>query len=292
MTDMVAYADVIPNAGETLVGNSFVMGFGGKGANQAVMAKSMGAQVSMVNSVGTDLFGDSTLKNFQDQGISTEFVSRAPGSSGIAPIWVDKNGNNRIIIIPGANNLMTPQQAQVAVESLKNIDILIGQLEIPQEVTAAAFEIGKKKGITTILNPAPYVKLSPELLQYTDWLIPNESEFTQIHPQNKNPNEESIKELSQLIGTKLIVTLGEAGAGYIDPTGQYKQIAAPKVSAIDTTGAGDAFVGAFAYGLAVGFNEEKAIKLACICASDSVTRKGTQSSYPSEVQTKAILESL
>ena len=98
--------------------------------------------------------------------------------------------------------------------------------------------------------------------------------------------------LTGSLNTKLIVTLGEAGAGYIDPTGQYKQIAAPKVSAIDTTGAGDAFIGAFAYGLAVGFNEEKAIKLACICASDSVTRKGTQSSYPNKVQTKAILESL
>jgi ribokinase len=292
MTDMITYVDNVPQKGETVVGNTFIMGFGGKGANQAVMAKRLGAAVSMVNSVGDDLFGKSTLENFKKEGISTQFISTVSGASGVAPIWVDGTGDNRIIIIPGANSLMQPEQATHAVEELSDATVIVGQLEIPQAVTAAAFKAAKAHGMTTILNPAPYAPLERELLSYTDWLIPNESEFAQLHPAHKPPTEESITELSQGLGVRLLVTLGKDGLGYVDAQGEFSVIPAPSVSAIDTTGAGDAFIGAFAFGMAMAYPEETAMRLAIECASDSVTRRGTQTSYPDHSRSQEIIKNI
>ncbi len=293
MTDMVTYAKKIPHRGETLVADSFVMGFGGKGANQAVMAKRFDAKVSMVNTLGEDVFGDSTLKNFQSQGINTDFIRRAPGASGVAPIWVEPDGSNRILIVPGANFLMTEEQAQSAIEGLQGISVVVGQLEIPQNVTAAAFKAARKLGIPTILNPAPYAPISAELLEYSDWIMPNETEFAAMHPEGLAPtSDEIISEFSKRIKTNFAVTLGEAGAAFTTDEGAVIRVSAPKVDAIDTTGAGDALVGAFSVGLALGLSHEKALKLGCLCASDSVTRLGTQSSYPSTERVNEILSAL
>jgi ribokinase len=289
MTDMIAYVDKVPEAGQTLVGNSFALGFGGKGANQAVMARRFGADVSMINSVGSDLFAKSTLENFEKEGISTKFIRTEPGSSGIAPIWVDSEGNNRIIIIPGANNLMDPKQGEAALANLPDEGVIVGQFEIPQEVTAAAFKAAKKKNMITILNPAPFAPINPELIKYSDYLIPNESEFAALDSANRQPDSESVKAVGSALGCKLIVTLGEKGVGYIDGDGEYKIIAAAKVNAIDTTGAGDAFIGAFAFALANKWSETDALKLACQSASQSVTKKGTQTSYPTKEEAQIIL---
>ena len=291
MIDMVTYSKVIPNAGETVIGDNFITGFGGKGANQATMARRFEVQVSMVNTLGDDVFGETTLENFQKQGINTDFIRRSPGPSGVAPIWVEPSGTNRIICVPGANNAMTEEQAQSAVEGLSNISVVIGQLEIPQNVTAAAFKTARAKGITTILNPAPYAPISAELLSYADWIIPNETEFAGMHPEGKQPtSDEIIKDLASQLKCRFAVTLGEAGAAFTTPQGEVIRVSAPKVNAIDTTGAGDAFVGAFAVGLALGLPDAKAVELGCLCASDSVTRLGTQSSYPSNSQAKALLQ--
>lgn len=291
MIDMVTYSKVIPNAGETVIGDNFITGFGGKGANQATMARRFEVQVSMVNTLGDDVFGETTLQNFQKQGINTDFVRRASGPSGVAPIWVEPNGTNRIICVPGANNEMTEKQAQSAVETLKNISVVVGELEIPQNVTAAAFKTARSKSITTILNPAPYAPISDELLKYADWVIPNETEFAGMHPEGKLPtSDEIILDLASQLNCRFAVTLGEAGAAYTTPEGKVVRVAAPKVNAIDTTGAGDAFVGAFSVGLALGLGDTKAVQLGCLCASDSVTRLGTQSSYPTIEQAKALLE--
>ena len=293
MMDMITYIDKVPESGETLIGDSFALGFGGKGANQSVMASRMGANVFMVNTLGDDLFGDSTLKNFQDQGIDTSFIERTKGASGVAPIWVEKDGSNRIICVPGSNNLMTAEQAVRAIESIADIDIVIGQLEIPQEVTAAAFRAAQKKGITTILNPAPFAPLSAELLTASDWIAPNEHEFAAMDPQKRSPDsDEIIGDLARLLGKRILVTLGELGAAFTGATGQIVRIPSPKVNAIDTTGAGDSFVGAFAYGLASGMPEELAVKLGCACASKSVTRRGTQSSYSSKEEAQAIIQAV
>jgi ribokinase len=293
MIDMVAYTKRVPAAGETIFGESFVTGFGGKGANQAVMAKRFGGSVSMVNTLGDDVFGDSVLKNFQEQGVDTTYIARTAGASGVAPIWVEEDGTNRIIVIPGANNAMTPEQAQSALEGLKSYQIVIGQLEVPQAVTAEAFKTAHRYGAITILNPAPFAEISPELLAESDWVIPNETEFAGMHPQGLEPtSDEIILELAATLKTRFAVTLGEKGAALTTLDGRVIRVSAPKVTAIDSTGAGDAFVGSFGYALSIGLPEEQALALGCACASDSVTRLGTQSSYPTPAQAAAILATI
>jgi len=290
MIDMIAYSQKIPQAGETVIGDSFSLGFGGKGANQAVMASRMGSKVFMVNTLGDDVFGDTTVKNFQEQGIDTTYLSRVAGASGVAPIWVEPNGTNRIICVPGANNSMTTTQAEDALKSIGKVDVVIGQLEIPQEVTIAAFRQAHDLGAQTILNPAPFAPLSKELIELSDWIIPNETEFKGINPAQKFPDsDDEIASVARTLGCNLVVTLGEKGAAYTDSQGSIRYVSAPAVKAIDTTGAGDAFVGAFASGIAAGMDIERSIKLGCACASDSVTRRGTQSSYPTLAQAEVIL---
>lgn len=293
MIDMIAYSQKIPSAGETVIGDSFSLGFGGKGANQAVMASRLGAKVSMVNTLGDDVFGDTTIQNFNEQGVDTTFIARVSGASGVAPIWVEPSGTNRIICVPGANNAMTTQQAEQAISALPNAKVVIGQLEIPQEVTSAAFRKAREMGITTILNPAPFAPLSSELISLCDWIIPNETEFAGLNPDGKQPDDEfEISKVAKILGCNFVVTLGEKGAAYTDKNGKVIYVSAPKVNAIDSTGAGDSFVGAFAFGLASGFEVDKSVRLGCACASDSVTKKGTQSSYPSKAEAAGLLKNL
>ena len=172
--DLVAYSTRMPGPGETVIGERFELGFGGKGANQAVMARLLGADVAMVNSLGDDVFGDMTMRNFERLGIDTTYLARVPGSSGVAPIWVEPDGTNRIIVISGANDALTPDDAAAAIDTLDRVDIVLGQLEIPQAATAAAFNAAVARGAVTILNPAPAAALDLLLLAATDWLIPNE----------------------------------------------------------------------------------------------------------------------
>ena len=294
MIDMIAYSKKVPGPGETVIGDSFSLGFGGKGANQAVMASRMGAKVYMVNTLGDDVFGDTTLNNFKEQGIDTTYVARVSGASGVAPIWVEPNGTNRIICVPGANNSMTAAQAESAISALSKAKVVIGQLEIPQAVTIAAFRKAREFGITTILNPAPFAPLSDELVAMSDWIIPNETEFAGLNPDGNLPeNDEEILKVAKALGCRFVVTLGEKGAAYTDKDhSKVVRVSAPKVNAIDTTGAGDSFVGSFAFGLATGFEIEKAVKLGCACASDSVTKLGTQSSYPSKAAAASLLKSI
>jgi ribokinase len=293
MIDMITYAQRAPRAGETLIGDRFVTGFGGKGANQAVAARRFGARVAMVNCLGDDTFGDMTLANFVEQGISTDHIWRTRGSSGVAPIWVEADGTNRIICVPGANDALTPEQANAAVESLTDLDVVIGQFEIPQEVTLAAFRAARRRGITTILNPAPAAPMRAELLEVTDWLIPNESEFMAAHPAGVAPqDDDSILQAADAIEARLLVTLGSQGAALVTSTGQVVRVAAPAVEAMDSTGAGDCFVGTFAFGLASGLSEQVAVELACRAASLSVQRAGTQSSFPTVDEAVQLLSSV
>jgi len=150
MVDLVAYVERAPAAGETVMGDDFRIGFGGKGANQAVMARLLGAKVAMVNAVGDDVFGGMTVGNFVELGIDVTHVRRAPGASGVAPIWVEPDGTNRIIVFPGANGAMVPADAVAALEALAPLDVVIGQLEIPQAVTAAAFAASRLLGAVTV----------------------------------------------------------------------------------------------------------------------------------------------
>ena len=281
MIDLTAYAKVIPAPGQTLEGNLFTTGFGGKGANQAVIAAHCGAQVHFVGKLGNDLFGNSIAENFKKLGIGSQFLERSDTPNGVAHIWVDANGENRIVIIPGANHEIEVKKAVQAIESIPDLAVVVAQCEIKQEVTLAAFTAAKKRGCVTILNPAPYQPLSSELLEVTDWIIPNETEFKELHGQAPS-NDEVLKSFRP--GRNSIVTLGSEGAVLIASNGNLTRVSAPKVSAVDTTGAGDAFVGVFAFGLASGKSPEDAMKLGIKVATMSVTRKGAQSSYPSQAE--------
>jgi ribokinase len=289
--DLVAYSSRIPGPGETVIGDRFVMGFGGKGANQAVMAARLGAAVWMVGRVGDDTYGEMTLDNFERQGVATNHVARVPGSSGVAPIWVEPDGTNRIIVISGANDALTPDDAAAAIDTLDRVDVVLGQLEIPQTATAAAFNAAVARGAVTILNPAPAAALDLLLLAATDWLIPNEVEFAALSG-GEPPTDASMLAVAARIGRRLVVTLGAAGAALVTTDGGVERVAADPVEALDTTGAGDAFVGAFGYGLAAGLSELEAVRLGVRCASDSVTRPGTQSSFPDPVRSQELLRSI
>ena len=286
--DLITYTERAPEAGETLVADRFQMGFGGKGANQAVMASLLGAQVSMVNNLGSDSYGDMTLENFAEFAIDTSHVQRVPGSSGVAPIWVEADGTNRILIVPGANATMTAAQATAALEDVSRPDVVMGQFEIPQEVTAAGFATGRQRGATTILNPAPAAPISADLLATTDWIIPNEIEFETMF--GEEPTDDAIRSVAGRNGTRVVVTLGSAGVALLTGNGEIVRVPAPQVTAIDTTGAGDAFVGGFAYGIAAGWEPTKAARLGVAIAADSVTREGTQTSFPRREQCRAMIE--
>jgi ribokinase len=277
--DLVAYASRIPGPGETIVGDRFAMGFGGKGANQAVMAARLGATVSMIGALGEDPYGDMTARNFGQQGVDAALVQRLPGSSGVAPIWVEPDGTNRIIVVPGANDLVDPVAAAAAIRGLPSVDVVLGQLEIPQAATLAAFLAARERGAATVLNPAPAARLAPELIAATDWLIPNEHELQALPGRPPAGDDESLEAAARLVRGGLVVTLGAAGA-VVAWGGGLSRLPAPATEAIDTTGAGDAFVGAFAVGLASGFSPLDAARLGIACASDSVRRPGTQASFP------------
>jgi len=243
----------------------------------------------MVNCVGDDSYGTMTRDNLASFGIDITDVHIASGASGVAPIWVEPDGTNRIIIIPGANHLLTATQAAGAVERVAAPAVVVGQFEIPQEVTTAAFEAGRQRGAVTILNPAPGAAVAPALLAACDWVIPNQVELGQLIPGATAENDAALLAAAGRLGCGLVVTLGEAGAAMVDG-GTVHHLPAPLVEAVDTTGAGDAFVGAFAFALAAGWDALAAMRLGILCAADSVTRPGTQTSFPRGDRIQALLE--
>jgi ribokinase len=284
MIDQISYVTRMPDRGETVVGDRFEQGFGGKGANQAVMARLMGAEVAMVNALGDDGYGEQTLANFGRYGIDTTHVRRVPGARGVAPSWVEPEGRNRLIIVAGANAGLTPAHGVAAVVAQERIDAVIGQFEIDQAVTTAAFGAARERGAVTILNPAPAAAVSADLAAVTDWIIPNETEFAIIARAAGLPDDvedpDTLVRFAAELGVRLLVTLGERGAALVGEDGAVHRVPTPRIEAADTTGAGDAFVGAFAFGLASGWDEIAAVRLGCAVAADSVLRPGTQSSFP------------
>jgi ribokinase len=297
MIDMVAYLARVPARGETLFGTSFVQGFGGKGANQAVMASRLGATVEMVNCLGEDTFGDLTLENLRREGIGVGHITRSTGTAtGVAFIWVEPNGDNRIVVVPGANDSLTREQAHAAVSGADRVDLVLGQLEVPQLGTAAGFTAARERGAITVLNPAPAAPLDSTLLAVTDWLTPNEVEFLAVAAacgvESSSVDDATIAAVAAHTGLRLAVTLGERGAAICDDKKDVVRIPAPAVDAVDTTGAGDAFVAAFCYGLATGAGAPQAAALGCACASSSVTRHGTQTSFPVRREAAGLLRRL
>jgi ribokinase len=282
-TDLTAYVDRIPEGGETIHGDLFTTGFGGKGANQAVAAKRAGADVALIAGLGADIFGENTKAHLQVEGIDTSGIFYGKQPSGVAHIWVDSKGENRIIIIPGANLELNREFIESAVLKISNLSIVIAQCELPQEFTITAFKSAKVKNAITILNPAPAVELSPELIELSDWIIPNQIEFNSL--ATEVPDGNLVKQIKNFYPDKnLLVTLGSDGAILRTKNGEIMKATAPITEVIDTTGAGDAFVGAFAAALNAGREMQIALEFAINFASNSVGKKGAQSSYPTDLK--------
>lgn len=288
--DLISKVPRLPKLGETMVGHSFHLGFGGKGANQAVMAAKLGARVTMVTKLGKDVFGDDTLRNYKAHGIDTTFVMFDPDhASGVAPIFVDDHAQNFIVIIPGANNALTPTDVRSAMQAILSANVLVCQLEIPVETTLEAFRIAKSGNVRTILNPAPAAPLPDELLQLTDLCMPNETEtemLTGASVQNLADAEiAACKLLDRGIGT-VVLTLAERGALVVDQNSA-EYVPSLKVDAVDPTGAGDSFIGSLATLLGEGLPLRDAVKRANAIAALSVTRIGTQVSFPNRAEAEA-----
>jgi ribokinase len=253
------------------------------------MARLLGADVSFIGALGDDNYATMTLENFARLGVDATGVMRVGGSSGMAPIWVEADGTNRIIVVPGANDLVTADHAAASMNAVPRVDVVVGQLEIPQAVTAAGFRAARARGAVTLLNPAPAASISADLLAVTDWLVPNEVEFGALSGTPGDPSDGAMVEFATRTGTRLVVTLGARGAALVGGDRSVTRVPAVPVTPLDTTGAGDAFVGTFAVGLALGLQELGAVRLAIACASDSVLRPGTQASFPDAARCAALL---
>ncbi len=285
MVDLISYINKMPKEGETLEAPDFEMGCGGKGANQAVAAAKMGSKVMMVTKVGDDLFADNTIQNLERYGIDTEFTNKVPGkSSGVAPIFVDPDSKNRILIIKGANEHLLPEVVDEAAEKLKTCSLIVLQLEIPLETVYRAIDFGNEHGIPVILNPAPATKkLDFNYVCKCDFFIPNETELEILTGMPVSTIEQIEAAAASLIdeGVKnVIVTMGSRGVMWVTKN-DTRIIDSFKVDAIDTTGAGDAFIGCFAHFYVQNGDIMKSIKMATAFAALSVTKRGTQNSYPS-----------
>lgn len=287
--DLVTRAPRLPRGGETLIGHSFATVSGGKGANQAVAAARLGAKVSMVGCVGNDAYGVQLREALLAEQIDCQAVSVVEDSSGVALIVVDDNSQNAIVIVAGANGSMTPAVIDRFDAVLQAADVIICQLEIPDATVGHALKRGRELGKTVILNPAPASHPLPaDWFAAIDYLIPNESEAAALSGLPVDSLETAEKAAAHLIALgagKVIITLGAQGSLFANGMG-YQHFPAPKVKAVDTTAAGDTFVGGFAAALAAGKTEAEAIRFGQIAAALSVTRAGAQPSIPttSDVQ--------
>ncbi len=281
-TDMVVKAKKLPLPGETILGGTFLMNAGGKGANQAVAAARLGGRVTLVAKVGNDIFGKQTINGLQQERIDTRFVfidNETP--SGTALIMVNEEGENCIAVAPGANANLLPADI-LTVQDIAEAEIILMQLEIPMETIAAVVKIARRNNQKVILNPAPAQKLDDELMSGLFLITPNETEAS-ILTGIKVIDEATAAEAAAVFLKKgvqhVIITLGKQGAYFQSETLKLK-VVAPPVTAKDTTAAGDTFNGAITVAITEKMNWEQTIKFAVEAASISVTRMGAQSSIP------------
>lgn len=280
--DLTTFHDAFPKPGETIFGKSFDLGFGGKGANQAVAARLCGANVAMVAKVGNDLFGPATIKNFQSLGIDASCVSIAEGvSSGVAPIFVDPQGQNRIFVVKGANDLLAPEDVDAAEPLLRKANAIVLQFEIPLRTVYHTARFAKEKGIRCIVNPAPAQTVDFERLRGMDYFIPNESEaeaLTGMSVRTAGDAKDCAQYLLDQGMQRVIITRGERGCLLANDEGT-EMVPPFRVQSVDTTGAGDAFIGSFAVFLGEGLSEMEALRRASLYAALSTMKVGTQKSF-------------
>jgi ribokinase len=309
-TDMVVKGDRLPGPGETVTGGRFLMAGGGKGANQAVAAARLGAEVTLVAKVGRDVFGDTAIENFRREGIRADRILRDPqNATGVALILVDGQGENLISVASGANHALTPEEIDQAADCIRAADVLMLQLEIPLDAVHRAAQIAAEANVPVILNPAPAAPLEgkrgqspfagtarrvlrtngdcplfPDILRLVTYLTPNESEAGRLSGVGVHDEAFARQAAEQLLtaGTRhVIITLGAKGAQWTSAAGTVL-IPSVAVEAVDTTAAGDAFCGGLAWALGGGTPVEQAVRQACLVGALSATRLGAQPSLPTK----------
>jgi ribokinase len=280
--DLTTFTNQFPKPGETIFGQKFDLGFGGKGANQAVAARLCGAEVFMVARVGNDLFGPATIENFKKLSIDSTHVKQLEGlSSGVAPIFVEPNGQNRILVVKGANDALKPADVEAAAETLKACDCIVLQFEIPLETVYYTVAFARKHGIRCIVNPAPGQPVDMGALMDLDYFVPNESEAETITGITVRTVDDAKNVAGKLVAggiRRVIITLGDKGS-LLAGRNLMEHMPPFAVSSVDSTGAGDAFIGSFAVFVAEGLAEQEAVKRANLYAGLSTTGIGTQKSF-------------
>jgi ribokinase len=290
--DLVVKSERIPVTGETILGGDFIMVPGGKGANQAVAAAKLGARVFFIAKLGDDIFGSQSLNNFEKEGVNIKYVLQTKDApSGVALIMVDDDGNNVIVVAPGANHKLTQEDVKEAESDIALSGALVAQLEVPIETIEFAAGLANKSDVPFILDPAPAQKLSPELLNMVDVLTPNETEakiLTGIDVKDRDSASAAAQKLLECGVKNVILTMG--AGGYLTASNDGTEfVEARKVIAVDSTAAGDAFTGSFAVGMAQGQSLSEAALFANNVAAVSVTRMGAQPSMPTVQEVEAFI---
>jgi ribokinase len=293
--DLVAGADRIPQVGETVIGTSFSTFYGGKGANQAVAVARLGYPVSIVGNVGDDAFGPQLRQALEDAGVDGGCLETVPGSSGLALITTGRRGENNIVVVPGANGMLTPRQLERAIPVIEQAGFLLTQLEIPLETVEYLAALAERYGIPLMLDPAPARELPASVLRKVTWITPNEPETRALLKSTLNTENDSeiFAAADQLLASGVqnaLLKLGARGCVIAQAGQAKKHVPAFSVNAVDTTAAGDAFNAAFAVGLMGGQAAEPSAVFASAAAAISVTRAGAQPSMPTDHEVKEFLE--
>ncbi len=292
--DLVVRVAHLPAPGETILGRDYQTIPGGKGANQAVAAARLGGIVHLVGRVGQDSYGQTLIANLSVEGIHVEFVQvDSTSASGIAMITLDEAGSNTIVVAPGANMALTPQDVFQAFNGIASMDVLVLQLESPLECVQEAARLGQARGAKVVLNPAPARKLPDEIYKYVDVLVPNETEIsllTSLPVNTIGQAEQAAVRLLEMGAGEVVLTLGGRGALVVVPGETSTHIPPYKVQVVDTTAAGDAFVAGLAVGLAQGLNLVEASRFGNAAGAVAVTRLGAQPSMPTREDVMRMIE--
>lgn len=286
--DLIVSTERFPNSGETVFGSDFHTAPGGKGANQAVQAAKLGADVTMVGKVGGDSFGETLLASLKSHNVHTQYIKIADSiSTAVGNIILEKKNNttlNRIIVVPGANMKITPEDVAFLEQEIANYDMVILQLEIPMQINEIVAEYAFKKGVPVMLNSAPSAPLSKELLSHLTYISPNEHEaqdITGISPDSEENIRKAADRLLEMGVQNALITLGSKGAVFANKDVFLKSPCIDSGKPVDPTAAGDSFIGAFCTAVCLGADYESALQFANCTAGITVTRMGAQPSLPS-----------
>ena len=287
--DLTSYMARMPKPGETVHGDRFVTGAGGKGSNQAVAAARLGAEVTFIGRVGADVFAELAYEIWDAEGVNRDYVSQDDEhATGVAPILVDSSGENMIVVVLGANSHVQAADIDAARERIAAADVLIAQLEINLDMVAYALQTAKALGVATILNPAPAATLPAETVQLADYLTPNETELETLSGGDATDVEMAARGLLTRADQTAVVTLGSQGAQIVSGT-ESASVPTYEVDVVDTTGAGDAFNAGLAVALAEGMALAEAARFANATAALCVTKRGTARSTPYRAEVDALL---